>query len=157
MKRVFLDSSVLFTAVNSPAGGSAKLFTLSNISLLTSPVVLAEVERNVRKKLQAYHLERFFVLVKHLTILTQLPDKRQITRAQRVIVEKDAVILAEAKMSPCTILVTLDRKHFFTEEVRTFVKPMRILTPKDLIESEGNRHKFHSKSRKKILEEWFSR
>lgn len=136
MKRVFLDSSVLFTAVNSPTGGSAKLFTLSNISLLTSPVVLTEVERNIRKKLQAYHLERFFLLAGKLTIIDQIPDETLIRKARKVIVAKDAVILADAKMSPCTILVTLDRKHFFTEEVRTFVKPMRILLPKDLIESK---------------------
>lgn len=135
MKRLFLDSSVLFTAVNSPAGGSAKLFTIPNISLLISPVVLAEVERNVRKKLQSYHLKRFFLLVKQLTMLDQMPDDKQIAKARAVIVQKDAVILAEAKMSKCLILVTLDRRHFFTDSVRRFLKPMRVMRLKDMINS----------------------
>jgi predicted nucleic acid-binding protein len=92
MKTVFLNSSVFFSAVNSPTGGSAKLFTLKNIRLLTSPVVLAEVERNVRLKLQDYHLERFFMLVDKISILKQFPDKSLIAKAKKAIAEKDAVI-----------------------------------------------------------------
>ncbi len=139
MKRIFLDSSVLFATINSPTGGSAKLFTLGELKLFTSPVVLVEVERNVRQKLQQYHLERFFLLVKQLVILDQMPDAKRIAQARNVIVEKDAVILAEAKMSHCTALATLDQHHFFTEKVRKFLKPMRVATPKE------------------ILEEWFGR
>ena len=52
MITVFLDSSVFFSAINSPSGGSAKLFTLKTIDLITSKLVLVEVERNVRKKLK---------------------------------------------------------------------------------------------------------
>ncbi len=66
MKKIFLDSSVLFTAVNSPTGGSAKLFTLKNIKLTTSKLVLTETERNIREKLESYHLERFFLLTEKL-------------------------------------------------------------------------------------------
>ena len=95
---VFLDSSVLFTAVNSPTGGSSKLFTLKNIKLIASVVVLAEVERNVRKKLQDYHLERFFMLVSKIDIIDQIPSDRLITQAQKIIAEKDAVILAEGRI-----------------------------------------------------------
>ena len=134
MKRIFLDSSVLFTAVNSPTGGSSKLFILRKVALCTSPVVLAEVERNVRNKLQKYHLTRWFMLVEKLFILDQMPEDVKIKQAKKVIVDKDAVILAEAKMSKCSILVTLDRKHFFTEKVRSFMRPMQIMTPKEVIE-----------------------
>lgn len=133
MKRMFLDSSVLFTAVNSPTGGSAKLFTVTKVRLMTSPVVLAEVERNVKNKLESYHADRFFLLVKQLLIVDQQPDDRIINQARDVIVEKDAVILAEAKVASCDVLVTLDRKHFLTEEARRFLKPKKILTPKDVI------------------------
>ena len=48
---IFLDSSVLFSAVNSPIGGSAKLFVTPNIRLFVSKIVLHEVEKNVRAKL----------------------------------------------------------------------------------------------------------
>src|SRR3990167_9653813 len=96
---VFVDSSVLFSAVNSPTGGSAKLFTVENLKLIASPVVMTEVERNVRKKLLSDHLKRFFLLVEQLTIIDQIPDEPMIRRAKKVIAEKDAVILAEAKQS----------------------------------------------------------
>lgn len=135
MKSVFVDSSVLFSAVNSPTGGSAKLFTISKIKLVTSRVVLAETERNVRQKLESYHLERFFMLVSKLQIIDQLPKDSLVRKAKKVIAEKDAVILAEARGIKADILVTLDQKHFLTQEVVRFLKDKKVLTPKGLIES----------------------
>jgi len=134
MKRAFLDSSALFTAVNSPTGGSAKLFTLKKIKLVTSRVVLAEVERNVQKKLAEFHFKRFFLLVGKLKILDQALDDKLIQKARRVIVEKDAVILAEAKVAQCDFLITLDKKHFLKPKPQRFIKPKKILTPKLLIQ-----------------------
>ena len=134
MKRIFLDSSVLFAAVNSPTGGSAKLFTFKNITLFVSPLVLAEVERNCRKKLHTYHLDRFFYLVSLCVNLDQQPEECSIKKAQQAIHEKDAVILAEVKQNTCDIVVSLDIKHFFTKEARAFLKPTQIMTPKEVIE-----------------------
>ncbi|HLA04242.1 MAG TPA: PIN domain-containing protein [Patescibacteria group bacterium] len=133
MKSVFIDSSVLFTATNSPTGGSAKLFTLANIKLQVSPLVLTETERNVRSKLHSYQLQRFFKLVEKTQILNQKPDPDLIIKAKKVIAEKDAVILAEAKQAKCDFLVTLDKKDFLNEKVAIFLKPSIALTPKDLI------------------------
>lgn len=131
---VFLDSSVLFTSVNSPSGGSAKLFTAEKFHLCTSLTVLAEVERNVRQKLLSEHLQRFFFLVNQMTLLDQLPDQQLVARAQKVIVEKDAIILAEAKQSKVDVVATLDRKHFLTPNVALWMKPQRIVTPKMLLQ-----------------------
>ena len=130
MKKVFLDSSVLFTAVNSPLGGSAKLFTLKNIKLTASRLVLTETERNIREKLEDYHLQRFFLLAKKLEILKQEPNRQLIKKAEKVIVKKDAVILAEAKMAKADYLITLDKKHFLIPEAVSFLKPKKIFTPK---------------------------
>lgn len=141
MKTVFVDSSVLFSAVNSPSGGSSKLLILKNLRLITSPVVLTETERNVRKKLQSYHLERFFSLVNLLTIKDQIPNDTLVEKAKKVIVEKDAVILAEAKHAKTHYLVTLDTKHFFTTSASAFLKPQKIVTPKMLIELIENDNK----------------
>lgn len=134
MKSAFIDSSVFFTATNSPTGGSAKLFTLKNIKLVVSPLVLTETERNVRNKLQSYHLSRFFTLVKEIQILDQKPDMNLVKKARKVIEEKDSVILAEAKLAQCDFLVTLDKKDFLNEKVANFLKPKVALTPKELIE-----------------------
>jgi len=133
MKTVFLDSSVFFSAVNSPSGGSAKLFTIKDLKLVTSSLVLAEVERNVYRKLTDIHLERFFMLTAQVKIYSQEPDNRLIANAKKVIVEKDAFILAEAKQSKARYIVTLDKKHFFTTDASTFVKPQKIMTPKMII------------------------
>ncbi|KKR57495.1 MAG: hypothetical protein UU05_C0010G0014 [Candidatus Curtissbacteria bacterium GW2011_GWA1_40_47] len=135
MKSVFIDSSVLFTAANSPTGGSAKLFTYKNIKLVVSHLVLTETERNIRKKLQSYALERFFKLVEKTHILDQKPDLELIRQAKKIIVEKDAVILAEAKQSKSDFLVTLDKKDFLNKKVAEFLKPSIALTPKDLFET----------------------
>lgn len=123
---------MIFSAVNSPIGGSSKLFTLKNIKLTTSNVVLTEVERNIRKKLYRYHLDRFFILVGQLTILKQEPKQNLINKAKKVIVEKDAVILAEAKQAKSDFLVTLDKKHFLQTKVKKFIKPNLVITPKEL-------------------------
>jgi len=130
---VFVDSSVLFSAVNSPTGGSAKLFTVRLFKLITSPTVLAEVERNVRNKLSSEYLRRFFFLVDGLTVIDQRPNERLVSQAKKVIVEKDAVILAEAKQSMAESIVTLDKKHFFTPKVERFLGKQKVSIPKMLL------------------------
>lgn len=130
---IFVDSSVLFSAVNSPIGGSAKIFTVKSFKLITSPTVLVEVERNVRNKLPSEYLRRFFFLVEGLTVIDQRPNDRLISQAKKVIAEKDAVILAEAKQSKAEVVVTLDKKHFFTGKAATFLGKQKVATPKMLL------------------------
>jgi len=134
VRLVFLDSSVLFSAVNSLSGGSAKLFTLKDVKLVASTLVLTEVERNIREKLESYHLERFFMLVGQLEIISLVPDKDQIRRAESVTAKKDAPILASFLISKAQFLVTLDRKHLLIDSVKSFIKPSRAVIPKMLIE-----------------------
>jgi len=131
---LFLDSSVLFTAVNSPVGGSSKLFTLSGVKLFVSKIVLHEVEKNVRNKLADYHLDRFFILASKLSVISSEPSEILISKAKNVIAEKDSVILAEAKKSKCDYVITLDKKDFLQEKVFKFIKPKKILTPKMFFE-----------------------
>ncbi|MDO8570198.1 MAG: PIN domain-containing protein [Candidatus Daviesbacteria bacterium] len=141
LKLAFLDSSVLFSAVNSPTGGSAKLFTIKRLKLCTSTLVLTETERNIRKKLEFYHLERFFILVEKLTIISAVPTKKQISQAEKIIVQKDAAILFSAKSSKSDFIFTLDQKHFLTTEVAKFTHPTKVLTPKmffQKVKSENN-------------------
>ncbi|MBU1110738.1 PIN domain-containing protein [Patescibacteria group bacterium] len=132
---VFVDSSVFFTAVNSPTGGSAKIFSLNHkaFELITSLFVLTETERNVRNKLLFFHLDRFFNLVEQITIFEQKLDTKIIESARKAIVEKDAVILAEAKQASSNYLLTLDIKHFKTKPAQDFAKPTQIVTPKELL------------------------
>lgn len=127
---LFLDSSVLFSATNSPTGGSSKLFTLPNLKLHASRVVLHEVEKNVRLKLRNYHIDRFFMLTSRLEIVDQEPNDKLIGKSEKVIAKKDSVILAEFKKSKCDFLITLDKKDFLQDKVKDFIKPKIIFTPK---------------------------
>jgi predicted nucleic acid-binding protein len=61
------------------------------------------------------------------------PQPELISQAKKVIALKDAVILAEAKTAQPHYLVSLDRKHFFTPTARRFIRPTKIVTPKDLL------------------------
>lgn len=132
--RLFLDSSVLFSAVYSPIGGSSKIFTIKNVEIFVSKIVLHEVEKNVRLKLESYHLDRFFMLVSKLKILESNIDDRLINKAKKYIVKKDSVILTEFMISSGDYLMTLDRRDFLQEKVVKYVKPKLILTPKMFFE-----------------------
>ena len=68
-----------------------------------------------------------------MKIYDQKPDKSIIKRAKKAIVDKDAIILAEAKLAKTEILVTLDKKHFLKTKPQDFMKPTKIMTPKMLI------------------------
>ncbi|MDP2860363.1 MAG: PIN domain-containing protein [bacterium] len=138
LKKVFLDSSVFFTAVKSPYGGSARLFVLKNIQLVASRIVLAEVEKNVRRKLESYHLERFFLLARLIEIPSQKPNKTLIAKAEKAIVKKDAVILAEAKQAKTDMFITLDKKHFLTDSAKSFLIPQKIITPEMFFSSNND-------------------
>lgn len=134
---VFLDSSVWFAAICSPTGGSAFVFERSNkdFKIITSKTILAETEKNVQEKLHFYHLERFAHLISKAKTLPKPTLLTLVERAKKVIVEKDAVILAEAKNAKCDYFLTLDRKHFLKDPVQSFIKPTKIFTPGDFIEN----------------------
>lgn len=74
------------------------------------------------------------MLVKHLHIVQKYPDDQEVQKARQVIVEKDATILSEAKLSNCKFLLTLDKKDFIQDKVREYIKPKQILTPKMFFE-----------------------
>ncbi len=113
------------------------MITLKKVELLTSKTVLAEVEKNVRKKLEKYHLDRFFLLADKLAICIGEPNVKLINQTKKVIHPKDAVILAEAKRIKADYLITLDKKHFLTDPVRKFLKPQKVLTPRQLLLARG--------------------
>lgn len=73
------------------------------------------------------------MLVEKLTIISQRPNDALISKAKKVIVKKDAVILAEARQARTDFLVALDIKHFFTPQAARFLHPKRISTPKMII------------------------
>jgi len=135
--KVFFDSSALVAASVSKAGGSSYLLGLSRqkkINGLVSLDVIGEARKNINLKLGLKEKQRFIFYLKKANLkLVSEPSVEEISVCEKIIFAKDAPILAAAKKSRADYLVTLDRKHFFQPKVINFAKPLKIITPKDLI------------------------
>jgi len=135
--KVFFDSSILVAASISKIGGSSYLLGLSRkkkIKGVVSLDVIGEARKNINLKLGLKEKQRFIFYLKNanLKLISGL-SAEEISECEKLIFPKDASILAAAKKSRADYLVTLDRKHFFNPKVINFAKPLKIITPKDLI------------------------
>lgn len=139
MKKVLIDSSVLFSACRSSIGNPALLMTYCRRGVIEGYVssdVIVEVKRNVaaensnvKKRLN------MFILQSKLKVI--IPTQEQIIHCSQAINVKDAHVLAAAIKCRAGYLITLDKKDFMQPKVREFVKPMKILTPKKFLKEEG--------------------
>ena len=137
MIKAFFDSSVLVAASISKTGGSSYLLGLcrqKKIKGLISWDVIGEARKNINLKLGLKEKQRFIFYLKNANLkLVSEPSVEEISVCEKIIFPKDASILAAAKKSKADYLVTLDKKHFFQPKVINFAKPLKIITPKDLI------------------------
>ena len=137
MIRVFLDANVYFAGCASPSGASALILQLARrglIRIVASRLVLREADRNLRRKSHRSHAEAFHRLLKatEMTILPA-PDEQALARYEAHIHPKDVPVLAAAVEAKADYLVTLDRKHFLTEAVRSHARGIQILTSGDFL------------------------
>ena len=140
MIKVFLDSSALVAASASKKGASAFILgysKLRKIQTFISLDCLGETRKNVNLKLGKAGRGRLVYYLKFARLRLVLePSLEEIATCEKVINKKDAPILAAAKKSGASFLVTLDRKHFFNSRVINFAKPMRIITPGEFVTSK---------------------
>jgi predicted nucleic acid-binding protein len=131
--RLFLDASVLIAASGSPTGGSPLVLTLCGHRLaraVSSRLVLLEAERNIRDKLGDDALVRFYQQIAGLDLdLAEGPTSQEIAAQSQIIDPKDAHVLAAALKGEVEVLLTLDRKHFFSPLVLRAGLPFLIETP----------------------------
>ena len=131
--RIFIDSSVFFSAANSERGHSRDLVLMSareELVLVLSRYVLEETRRNLARLKEPKDMELEFLLSNaEMEIITV--DKNDILRAAKKTVLKDAPIIAAAEKAKVTILVSLDKKHILGRpELETYINAP-ILTPKE--------------------------
>lgn len=134
----FLDASVILSGLASPTGGSGKLLLAAGknkLKLITTPLVLNEVNRHLSKlKLTSRRLTD--CLDQKLITLKNNPSTALIERCTRLTVDPDdAHVLAGAISSRCRFLLTLDKKHLLTKLVKTRLKPILVLSPKEFWQS----------------------
>lgn len=137
--KIFLDANIFVAACGSDTGGSRYLFTVAEYEptwhLLTSPYAIQEARLNVEKKLSK-KLKKFnqLILAPTLTFVDS-PPISVIAATQKVIVAKDAPILAAALCAQAKYICTLDQKDFNTLKVKFWCKKYNItvVTPGDLL------------------------
>lgn len=113
MKRLFLDSSVLFSAAYSSRGHARDLILMAirkEVVVVISKLVIDETRANLAEKAP----DKLFLLdiiVENVPFEVVRPTKREVIAATKIIELKDAPIIAAAKKSKIDMLVSFDRKH----------------------------------------------
>ena len=129
--RIFIDSSVLFSAANSSKGHSRDLFLMSasgEIKIIISNFVLQETIRNL-SGLKKPPLEALDQIVQNANIELVDATKQSVLDAAKLIVLKDAPIIAAAKTAKVNMLVSLDKKHILGRaDLETYIHAS-IVTP----------------------------
>lgn len=131
---IFLDTSVVLSGLASTTGGSRKLFEAAKqhrLKLLTTPLVIQEVDRHLKKlSIEPNQLENLFST--QIIRLIPDPNTEMIKKFSQVSPDPDdAHILAGAGLSGADVLISLDKKHILTPEVRRVLKPMLVKSPKE--------------------------
>ena len=135
MKRIFIDSSVLFSALYSDRGHSSDLLKMAvrkEIVLVLNDVVLEESRRNLARygqELVAY----FDLIVESIPYEVVELTQEEIIEAARRVVLKDAPILAAARKAKADLLVSLDKKHLLGKPELAAFAGVEIVTPLEAI------------------------
>lgn len=136
--KVFFDASVIIAALLSKTGGSSRLFEYAQqgrIIGITSQTAIDEVleeDKTERIKKSKEEIEQFIAqsgLVVRETITTE-----EIAPYKGEVDVEDAHLIAGASLTTCLYLVTLDKKHLLREDIQQKFLPLKIVSPKELLE-----------------------
>ncbi len=130
MLTVFLDANILFSAAYKPDSRLLVLWSLPEITLVTSAYALEEARRNLPDQTQKAALDR---LGKDLRVLLETRSDSPFP-ASLGIPEKDLPILAGAIQTKADVLLTGDVKHF-GPHLDKKIKGVLILTPSAFLAS----------------------
>ena len=136
--KVFFDASIIIAALLSPTGGSSLLFKyvkLRVITGVTSQTAIEEVleeDKPGKIKKSKEQIEQF-IAQSGLIVREAITTPEILPYKDRVDVE-DAHLIAGANLTKCTYLVTLDKKHLLREDIQKRFLPLKIVSPKELLE-----------------------
>jgi predicted nucleic acid-binding protein len=136
--RIFLDTSVVFAAVLSEAGGARKLFRFAEIELIqlvVGPNVLRECETVVRRKAPESLPVFAYLLELSQVEIAREPAEEAIEQANSILeYQPDVYVLAEAIGAAPDWFVTHDKEHFLTIKKNSKFGFL-VGTPGDLIQA----------------------
>lgn len=134
--KVFFDTSVLFSAINSATGGSAKLASLAQMKAIlgiTTQNIIEELEKN-QYKFEEVNSEIIHGFIeKNNFLVRKSVTESEIEPCHGIIERKDAHVIAGAILTHCDYLATLDKKHINNKRVKAKIKQVIILSPKELL------------------------
>jgi putative PIN family toxin of toxin-antitoxin system len=139
--KVFLDANIFLSGSFSRTGASCKILSLCRRKKLhpqTCQQALSEAENAIKVKVPQA-LPEYQKIIQHLTnFLEILPDPtlKEIKKAEKIIVPKDAPILAIAMKAKPDYLITLDKKHFITPTQVREKSGLNILTPGKFVQTK---------------------
>lgn len=136
--RVFLDRSVFFAAVYSAKGSARDLLQATfegRIALVLSTYVLEDTERNLAKR--APHTLPDFVRCRdELAYLISDPSDALIVNTARLVVAKDAPIIAAARAVRAPLVATYDRKDLLSKREEILAEfGVTVATPEQILAS----------------------
>ncbi len=135
--KVFVDTSVLFSAAWSKEGGSRMLLKLGEAGMLrplVSAQVLYEAEDVINRKAPDL-LPLLGLLIDRSGIaVTASGTRSEVTRWTRVVGHPgDAQIVADAARGKVDALVTLDKKHLHGNRALKKSAPFPVFTPAEFL------------------------
>lgn len=134
---IFLDSSALMAGLVSSQGAARVLLLLAEdekIMLLVSEQVIAEVERNIARKMpRALPLAREMILRANVNILRDPRPEEVQARINWISHAADVPILVAAAAANVDFLATLNKRHFLDDPEVAQRSGLRIGTPGDAL------------------------
>ena len=136
--RVYFDASIIIAGLLSPTGGSAQLFRFIKLGIITgitSQTAIEEVmeeDKPKRIKRSMEEIEQF--IAESGLIVREAITEEEIGPYQDQVDKEDAHLVAGAKLTKCTHLVTLDKKHLLRPDIQEKFLPLRIVSPKEVLE-----------------------
>lgn len=140
---IFLDTSALFSGIWSAAGGARMLLKLGEahaVELSVSSHVLAEIERVLRRK-SPQSLGTLALLLdrSRIAVVGSTSENHAVICQSVVNYTPDAMVLAAAWTAGVDWFVTLDRKHFLSNQQLRDAAPFAVGTPGSCLEWYRNR------------------
>ncbi|TLM98908.1 PIN domain-containing protein [bacterium] len=134
---IFLDSSALIAGIISAQGAARVLLLLAEdgkIIIMVSEQVIAEVERNIARKMpRALPLVREMILRANIQILRDPRPEEVQSRIDWIHHAADVPILVAAAAANVDFLATLNKHHFLDDPEVAQHSGLRIGTPGDAL------------------------
>lgn len=134
---VLIDANVLIAATLKETGASRVIIDLARknfIEIILTDLIFKEAHRNLKAKYGNVELLTFFQLLKDFKEqIKPHAEESNYPEFIDIIEPKDFHVLAAAQKYQVNYLVTLDKKHFFTDQLRSAKLSFKILLPGDFL------------------------